>query len=124
MTSSRGISFRDKFRHLYERGYSISAICTLCRVSRGMATDILAHNGYPDAAEHHPNPIVETVEAAKKRRAIGQVDGDYVAKARPVVARLDPMQRCWCAQCDRNVLIAEARQCARAFCKADVEAQG
>lgn len=122
MRAPRGISFKDKIRHLYERGYSIATICTLCRVSRGMALDILAHNGYPDAAEVHPSPIDEPAEAPRKVRIVPTDYEPAFDKARPVAARVDSQERRWCTQCERNVLVAEARACGSPFCKAKEQA--
>lgn len=44
----------------------------------------------------------------------------YTAKVEACVEpiRLVPEARVWCRQCERNVLVAEGRQCRSPFCKA------
>jgi hypothetical protein len=76
----------------------------------------------------------------RKGMSYGQIGGLLGLSRQAVFARIDrhingrrvrdvacfkpapAPQRTWCGQCERNVVIAEGRNCQRKFCKAEVTA--
>lgn len=119
---SVGISFRDKFRYLYERGISVTSIAARHNVSKDTVLQILHRNGFPHPKETLDAKLIVYEVEEPVARAIGYPRGQPRTQddrdSRGHVAAHPPSKKIFCAQCDRLVYENEAAACRSQFCKA------
>lgn len=105
----RGSSTRDaEIARLYREGATIDQIRETYALSRNGVHRALVRTGCP-RRRRGTKPMVVNVNRRSK----------YPHES-TFPTRRPPQVRVWCAQCERNVIIAEAECCRRPFCKARV----
>lgn len=116
MSAAKGISLRDQFTRLYGYGYSLTSIVDKHHVPREIVMQLLQAAGMEPVEEIYPHAVPEPVEQPRVVRKRGF--DTYGGRRAPVIGRVDPLPRIWCAQCDRLVCSDESERCSSPFCKA------
>lgn len=105
-----GKSRPERFLHLYDRGYTATAIARMYGIEEAVVRDALNGLMIDYAPGHKPVP--------RQTRRVAPRPLSKPARAAELVYAEPPRpQRSWCGQCERLVCAAEARQCSSRWCK-------